>query len=291
MLHEPFTQPVMDLIEARSSRRSYESRPLEIELRTAIVQYLETQTVGPLGHKVRFQLIEGKNPQALNKARLGTYGFIKNAKDFIVGALEPGSGYRHWEDFGYLMEKIILKMTDYKLGTCWMGGTFKRSEFGKAIGSLDSEIVPAVTPIGYPTQERSLRDRFIRWGAKSRSRKPWSGVFFEEDFRTPLKRELIGKYAVVLEMVRLAPSASNKQPWRIIRRDDCFHFFLQRVASQFGHTKSIDLQRIDMGIAMCHFGLTAFELGLGGHWEDSRPDIQCPQRCEYCISWKKTLSL
>lgn len=47
-----------------------------------------------------------------------------------------------------------------------------------------------------------------------------------------------------------------------------------------------DLQRVDMGIAMCHFELTARELGLTGHWAVSEPDIKKPDGfTEYTASW------
>jgi len=289
MADEKFNQPVIDVIKNRSSWRSYESRPLNAQLREAILMYLEAQTSGPLGHKMRFHLIEKNDPALFDKTRLGTYGFIKNAKNFIVGAVIPWE--RHWEDYGYLLEKIILKMTDLELGTCWLGGTFNRSEYGKAINVLENEVIPAVTPVGYHTVRRSLRDRVIRWGAKSRSRKAWESLFFDGDFKTQLNRDTLGEYTVVLDMVRLAPSASNKQPWRIVRQGNRYHFYLQRTPNYSGFAKSVDLQRIDMGIAMCHFDLTAEDLRLSGIWEDNRPDLELPENMEYSITWREKSSL
>lgn len=288
MKNEKYSQPVIDLIKNRSSRRSYESRPLSAHLREIIRKYLEAQTSGPLGHKTRFQLIEKDDPALFDNARLGTYGFIKNARNFIVGTVIPGE--RHWEDYGYLLEKIILKMTDLELGTCWMGGTFKRSEFGKTINVLENEVIPSITPVGYFTAKRSLRDRTIRWGAKSHSRKAWESLFFECDFETQLNRDRLGEYAVVLDMVRLAPSASNKQPWRVVHQGDQYHFFLQRTPNYAGHIKSADLQRVDIGIAMSHFDLTARDLGMNGIWEDNRPDLHLSENTDYCITWREKSS-
>lgn len=289
MENKKYSQTVIDLIQNRSSRRSYESRPLSAQLREEILQYLEAQTSGPLGHKTRFCLIEKNDPAILDNVRLGTYGFIKNARSFIVGTVIPGE--KHWEDYGYLLEKIILKMTDLELGTCWMGGTFKRSEFGKTINVLENEVIPCITPVGHFTVKRSLRDKIIRWGAKSHSRKTWENLFFESDLKSHLKRDSLGEYAVVLDMVRLAPSASNKQPWRVVHQGDQFHFFLQRTPNYAGHIKSADLQRVDIGIAMSHFELTARDLGLNGIWEDNQPDLELPDGVEYCITWKEKSSL
>ena len=92
-------------------------------------------------------------------------------------------------------------------------------------------------------------------------------------------------------MVRLGPSASNKQPWRVIQEDHAFHFYVQRTP---GYRDSLlqrmlrveDLQRVDLGIAMCHFELTARELGLRGRWAAQEPKLETPDPLtEYTISW------
>ena len=50
-----------------------------------------------------------------------------------------------------------------------------------------------------------------------------------------------------------------------------------------------DMQRIDMGIAMCHFALTAEELDLRGTWTVQESDIAKPDALtEYIASWKES---
>ena len=65
-------------------------------------------------------------------------------------------------------------------------------------------------------------------------------------------------------MVRLAPSAGNKQPWRILKEKDnnIFHFYWV-IGKNINYNK---LHKIDMGIAVCHFDLMVKELGLKGNW-------------------------
>jgi nitroreductase len=93
-------------------------------------------------------------------------------------------------------------------------------------------------------------------------------------------------------MVRLGPSASNKQPWRIAKHGSLWRFFLQRTPGYRRDPIKIildlcDLQRLDMGIAMCHFELTAKELGLDGNWviEDDL-DPAHSDLTEYIVSWQ-----
>jgi hypothetical protein len=47
-----------------------------------------------------------------------------------------------------------------------------------------------------------------------------------------------------------------------------------------------DIQRIDLGIAACHFDLAVQERNITGHFDTSlSPDLQCPQNIEYVFSW------
>ena len=48
--------------------------------------------------------------------------------------------------------------------------------------------------------------------------------------------------------------------------------------------KNIKLQNVDMGIAMCHFELSADELGIKGEWNVITPQIK-PEGMEYIVSW------
>ena len=50
--------------------------------------------------------------------------------------------------------------------------------------------------------------------------------------------------------------------------------------------KAVDLQRLDLGIAMSHFELTAWELGLVGRWVNQPPSMgSLPERIEYVQTW------
>jgi hypothetical protein len=92
--------------------------------------------------------------------------------------------------------------------------------------------------------------------------------------------------------VRNGPSASNQQPWRIVKQADSntFHFYLQRTKRYQSRNRILfgmaDLQRVDMGIAMCHFEMTAVDLGLAGQWRFEEPDVgKLPDQTSYVASW------
>lgn len=285
------TKPITEIIKIRSSVRTYSKEPIEPKKETLLKEFLEVQQEGPLGIKMRFQLITARPGDVDVLKGLGTYGAIKNPAGFTIGAMEE-SDLKKVEDFGYVMEHIILFATDLDLGTCWLGGSFKKSNFAKAIAVNENETVPAATSLGNIPEKLSIKDKFIRKSVGAGKRLPWEDLFFHEDFATPLSQENAGVYAVPLEMVRLGPSASNKQPWRIVKEPDSntFHFYLQRnkrYSRQLKWMKLADLQRMDIGIAMCHFEFTAKEQGLSGTWEVTDPGINpLPEETEYIVSWK-----
>lgn len=284
-----FSKPVTEIIQKRYSCRSYLTRPIAEDLQRTLADFMAANQTGPFGTSSRFKLVAAQEGDDRALKGLGTYGFIKNPTGFIVGAM--GQGEKNLEDFGYLMELSILHATDLGLGTCWLGGSFTKSRFAKKIATYNGESVPAVTSVGYIADKPRRLDGMIRQGVEGAHRLPWETLFFDRLFGVPLDEEPAGEYATPLEMVRLGPSASNKQPWRIVRDNRAWHFYMQRTPGyrdgfMMKLMRVADIQRLDMGIAMSHFELTASELGLPGEWVVNEPAIAKPDELtEYVVSW------
>lgn len=285
------SKPVMELIPQRFSCRTYLGAPIGEAERKKLSSAAESLRKGPRGTLLRFRLIASTKDDTEALRGLGTYGFVRRASGFIVGAATVGDGYL--EDYGHAMERLVLLATDLGLGTCWLGGSFTRSSFSRAIAAVDGERVPAVAAVGVIPDLEAARNGVIRRHVRGDRRLPWMNLFFSERFGVPLTREAAGSFAAVLDMVRLAPSASNKQPWRIVREGSGWHFFLHRTPGYRGGLagrllKLEDIQRLDIGIAMCHFELTALEHGLPGAWVVRAPRIETPDPLiEYAVSWEQ----
>lgn len=275
---------ISETIQKRYSCRSFAQIPVDESTLQALRESVETPQKGPFGNTPRFVLISmGTLPRAEWK-KLGTYGVIKNANLFLAGMIVPAP--MATQDYGFCKEKLILKATELGLNTCWLGGTFAISAFGRAAGMRRNELLPTVAAIGYAAKQKSLTERLMRGIAGSDHRLPWKELFFYGNAEAPLSPEEAGLYREALENVRLAPSASNKQPWRIVyeKEQKAFLFYLSRAAG-YRYLRNISLQEIDIGIAMSHFELTARESDLSGHW---RIDESAPQMksWEYTASWQ-----
>jgi hypothetical protein len=186
--------------------------------------------------------------------------------------------------FGYSFEVFVLLAQSLGLGTVWLGGTMNRGAFEKAMELGENEMMPCASPIGYPAKKMSLRENMMRKAVKADERLPFEELFFDGDLHSPLTKDKAGELLVPLEMVRLAPSAVNKQPWRVLAENEMIHFYLKR-SKGFGKEGKLDMQMIDMGIALCHFELAAKECGLKIEFVQKEPEI-VKQDAEYVASYR-----
>lgn len=260
---------VIELIKIRKSVRSFTEKPLSKEHTDGINKYIE-QLIPPFEVKARIRLVGAKTGD--KPVKLGTYGVISGATDFLI--LIGEKGLLPEAGAGYMFEQAILYCTGLGLGTCWLGGTLKRDDFLKQIRLSEKEELIAISPVGYKREKRTLVESIMRAGAGSDKRRPFGALFFYGNFENPLQETVAGDYNIPLEMVRLAPSASNKQPWRVVMKNGAFHFY----------HRTGRFSRNDIGIALCHFELTCNELGLKGHFE-RMSDIQSANDTEYVMSW------
>lgn len=256
----------MQIIKQRVSVRTYDpARPVGEAERSRLEACMRENRSGAFRNTVRFKLLDLGDVSREELRQLGTYGVIRGASLYLLGAVPDTEGAL--EDLGYCMERVILEAEALGLGSCWIAGTFRRSSFARQMGLAKGELLPAISPIGYAAGKKSMLEQLMKRGARARRRKPWHELFFGPDGRTPLNEAATGSYRDALEAVRLGPSAVNRQPWRIIKdREGRFHLYLQENRFYNRSLGKIRVQNIDMGIAMCNFSLAAREQGLAGRW-------------------------
>lgn len=265
---------MLDVILKRRSVRTYLDQNVKSEDLSKIKTIINTydNAVGPLNHKIKLSIIDIKD-----KRSLGTYGIIKNPQMYIGGICVHVD--EAMIDFGYVFEGLILDLTKEDLGTCWMAGTFKRHEFENQIEMDSTEIIPAVTPIGYFQKTRTF-EQIMRKMIKADNRKPLKDIVFDTAMK-PIDLKANHPYYRSIHAVQNAPSASNKQPWRLVidEQNDIVHFYAD-ISEKYNRTLGFPVQYIDMGIAMKHFELESKEKKT---WcQIKHPDTEW----EYMISYK-----
>lgn len=255
-------------IVKRISVRSYTPLALSKEEKEAIEGAFIESSPGPFGQSPRFVLLS--NLGEASGGKVGTYGVIKGATSFIAGMVKKGDFA--CVDYGYCLEGVILRATELGLGTCWLGGFFDRGAVMKSLAAGRDEFCPAATPIGRAAEKRGLQDRLIRRQAGSHQRKDASELFFEAgEAGAWLPLSDAGAFGPILEAVRIGPSASNKQPWRLVldprpKTGAILHLVLEEDKFYNNMLGDVKLQELDMGIAMRHVEVASTAAGLSGHW-------------------------
>ena len=277
-----------ELIQKRISIRSFQPQDLSPEIIQGITDF--AANIPPVfDTQLRVEVLHIPSIEKDRDLKLGTYGIIRGT-NFFIAAVHPHGTY-HLLNAGYVLEQTILYATSLDLGTCWLAGTFNRDDFSQAMRLTKQETLPAIIAVGYPQgQSFNLMDTIFRTMARSRTRKPWEQLFFDQNFKQALSPERAGAYASVFEMVRLAPSASNKQPWRLLKLGSDVHFFIQRAPTQNKNIPFYNLPYVDLGIAMAHFELSAVEEGLSGTWQISPPEaVDLLPGMTYVATWQGTV--
>lgn len=268
-----FDKSVTDLINERFSCRRFDGRAIPPLACQQLEAFIAALPAGPFGSRHRFSILAAREEDASMLKGLGAYGFVQGFSAFAVGTLAS----ENLEDFGYQMELVALKATELGLGSCWLGGSFNKSRFARAVddGAALPQDIPAVLALGNIPLDRDPRTARLRVMVGGAVRKPWTELFFRDNPANPLAETEAGAWAPMLEALRRAPSASNMQPWRLVRTGPAasptWHLYLKRTP---GYSKGLlmkllkvaDLQRIDMGIAMSHWGLAVQAAGWKGQW-------------------------
>ena len=269
---------VKKAVQDRVSIRSYEERSLTKEDKSKLMDFNASLT-NPFSVDVKVQYIS--KDKGAEDVQLGTYGTIRGAKDFL--AITVKDQPYAMEAVGYQFENLVLYATDMGLGTVWLAGTFNRKDFKNVIEISDEDLFPCICPVGYPGQKRSFIEKITRASLGSKKRKEWDKLFFLDDFSKSLTKEGAGRYTDALDMLRLAPSATNAQPWAVVKEGDKFHFFCNYKNSINNDVKKIKL--LDLGIALSHFHQTAMSDGLNGKLEVADIDFDVPENMHYIITY------
>ena len=247
-----------EIIKTRKSVRTFDGRPLLEEDKKTLCDYIAGIT-NPYGIPVEFVLLDAEEHGLSSPV-------IRGETLYLAGKVKR---VPHCEEaVGFAFEKLVLYAWSLGIGTTWIGGTMDRAMFETAAQVQPGELMPIVTPLGYPAAERSEVDAKLRASVHGDERLPISELFFEKDFSTPMTEP-----DALLETVRWAPTAANRQPVRVVRDGSAYHFYEKHTMP--GGT-AWDVQKIDVGIAVCNFISAA-----GGRFSIADPGIQTPEDTEY----------
>ncbi len=264
-----------EAIRGRRSVRTFNGQALPEEEKQEILRFAQ-EASSPFGNTIEWRLLDAKEQGLTSPVITGT-------DTWIAGKMKRAA---HAEEaFGYAFERVVIYTAARGVGTTWIAGTMDRAAFERAMDLAEDEVMPCVSPLGYPAVKMTLRESVLRKGVRADTRLPFEELFFDDGFDAPLSREKAGALAEALELVRLGPSAVNRQPWRIVVCGDDAHFY-EKKRKGFVDAGGWDIQKIDMGIALCHFALWAEEAGRTAEFRMEDPGLVHPEDTEYIASYR-----
>ncbi len=207
---------LQDMIDRRRSVRSYLAEPLTEEECTRIEELIEDAE--PLFADLAYgwRMVSAKDCTTLQKWRNPQFLaiFTDGTDDGLMNA-------------GFVFQQLDLQLQMMGYGTCWIGLGSLNDSVSPPEGMKLALLMAIGKPAGVPQRE----------GAADFKRKAISEISDVPDER--------------LEPLRLAPSATNSQPWFVTHQGDVLHLF----RAQWGPIRQRALGRcnkIDMGIGLAH---------------------------------------
>jgi hypothetical protein len=144
-------------IKARKSVRTFNDRPIPDELMAKLEDFTKHDT-NPFGVPITFKFLDRKRDGVSSPVIVGANTYV-------------AAKYHRQEDaelgFGYSFERFVLLATSLGLGSVWLAATIDRKAFERALGVGADEVMPAVTPLGYAADKRSVRETLMRKNMRS----------------------------------------------------------------------------------------------------------------------------
>ncbi len=270
---------ITETIKQRKSCRTYNQLALKPEDKRELESFISENSLGLGDELINFRIIEDREKSKPMKI---DYGMIRGYNTYILGTSRSTPASR--VNYGFLMERIVLKATELNIATCWVG--YFDSSFFSDVSVEPGYEIPSIVIAGYSDERRTYQDRLIRLSVSASDRYAWDRLFFDYRSGAPLTPESVREYGNSLEMVRLAPSSGNTQPWRVFFDGQAseFHFFRKSVSARY---EARGLHDIDIGIALSHFGMVSLECGLTGFWlKHPEEKISQADDLKYIMTWR-----
>ena len=204
------------MIPLRRSVRSYRSESLALDVLDRIVAFADS--IAPLDQDVQVQhrLIGTSQARFLQKWKT-PHAFVFFAENTEKGLINVGYMYQH----------LDLYLQSLGLGACWVGLGWLHEDVPVPPGMTVAVMMPFGTPDDVP----------LRTG--------------EGDFRRKAMADITDAPDDRLEVARLAPSATNSQPWYFTHASDAIHVYREQLSGIKLRTLG-RMNPIDMGIALAH---------------------------------------
>lgn len=272
-----------DLLRARRSCRSFQTRPMSDADREEILAAVQAQLAVPT--------IGAITPRLEYIAAPLTVWPTVNASEFLVAIVPRAYDRNAIIDVGRTLQRVVMDATRMGLGTCWIGpGADHRSVTAQLGDRFDpaTEHIICVCAVGYPSRYIPLFVRLFNWQMSTR-RRPLGELFFaDKQLAQPIDTTAApyDRFARTYEACRWAPSSYNGQTTRAVVETDAAGdvaavHFLATTASRY-------YAPVALGIWCANWELGCAAVGEQGVFERvAASDDQLPR---HDVTWQPVVN-
>ncbi len=264
------------VMEKRKSVRDFDKKSLSSKDRELYLDILENVPKLYEGAEVSYKFFDDKKEfYELFDGIAGYNGVLIEAPQYLVIYSEDSEkGYMAG---GYAAERIVLKLAENEIGTCWISTNNNEKLINEKIGLEAGQSVVSILALGYAKNNIKISGIFsknrkggyrhvdakVNKGEES-SRLSATEIVYMDKWGENISFEELEKYGMAESMyyMRLAPSSLNRQPWRFVIVKDGVVLFIRE--DEYDDNK---LSFTEAGIAMLYFETAMSADGISGKWD------------------------
>ena len=170
-------------------------------------------------------------------------------------------------EVGYQAQQVVIHLFKAGIGSCYLGTAGRETSVIRHFGLPVNSVMGASLVIGYPKDSdfRSVANFFRKPGNPTK-RLAMEELFFLDEFgNTGTMPEAL---SLVMTAAQRAPSATNAQPWRFVRKGDWLYLYvLPRVYPFVLSQRNRNTYALhDAGLVMANISLAYQALGEERNW-------------------------
>lgn len=245
-----------NFLKDRKSVRDFKNKRVKKDLLEEIKSYFKEFEEDESGIGFEFVLYEDGKKVFESLSGIGGYAGVMIESPHYIG-LKLLDGSKNSEIYGaYYMEKLITKLTNLNLGSCWISLAGVDPKIKEILFDLEDEGMDYLLAIGHPARKNPFKSE------ATSSRLGVDDIVFDGEIGNPIDLDELEYRGLddLFYYIRFAPSGYNSQPWRFILEEDKLSLLLAYSAED-------ELNLTDAGIIMYYFENLVKALGIENSWE------------------------
>jgi hypothetical protein len=242
---------VLDAFSARHSTRNFSTDPLTPAIRSTVESIVsEVNSTPRLFPRSQVEII-------LAPTGFGLLNFIVHEQGWLFAkqpiTSDPSDQFANSVETGHLLELCIIRLTQHRISTCWIAGTYKAAKAVEFCGGNCA--VPGVVAFGGEAEDRWL-DRTVKWFGSWRGKNEFKDKFFDLKDGTPITEDGAGERLSLCSAIASIPCGMKPHAFRVFFDEPQIH-----ICTESGKGMLATMALFDVGNVIAHVKLHAEATG------------------------------